>query len=261
MSAEQFQFALVQLVRFPEHFRGQSANEYVKTFELTQNEQKHLRLLTESPYVVNFGKERRWKRFRSYVRQFFPLTVKSIGVEKAQNIFYYQFDPSYPSLRLRDIASTFYSYFVTHEERLRKEFGFPDFIIDLFNYEFVEYSLHWSLKDSLPKVDKTSLLNPNTLFNTLECKYDIAAFVEEAKNLTELEILRLIPNKSSNIILFVKTPTPGEADDYSLSQFNIDAELDLFLKQQLERPSEKLSKLPEAYPELVELGLCKAIQC
>jgi hypothetical protein len=257
MSAEQLQSGLLQLVRYPESFRLENGSAFISSFDLTKKEQNQLRLLAESQFVSNFGKERRWKRFRTYILHVFPLTVKSIGIEKAKRIFNYQFDLNYPVLELSKITHTFYSFFMAQEGRLRSEFKYPAFVADILRYEFAEYTFHWSLSESLPNIHKDSVLNPNIPFVMLDFQYDIGAFVEQTKGLDEVALSTLAPEKISNIILFIKIFSAELSEDYSLSQFNIDEELQLFLKQQLKHPPEKATAYPSCYSDLVEIGLCK----
>jgi len=255
MSTHGLQLLLNQLIRFPESHRGEEIESFILGFDLSEKEKWQARSLAVSHYVSKFGKERRWKRYRTYVRHFFPVTVKGIKDQQAQTIFFNEFEPAHPQLRLGEITSKFYRYFLANEERLRATYQFPDYCADTMRYEFAEHCLHFSKPEFVLRGLNGSQVNARAEFIILDLQYDLVSFCEQARPLPEEEIVDLRPEKSPTIVLLTKIPNSANTEDYSLSQFVIDENLKAFLLNQTDGGN-AVAEIPPCFNELVELGLC-----
>ncbi len=261
MSTRDMQRALNRLIRYPGHFRGQAIESFLKEYSLTESELWQVRALAASHDVKKFGKERQSKRFRYFVRHYFPTTVALMGSETAYKLFCEEFEPAFPSLELGKIAPSFFNFMQQHKPTLRESYPICEVAWDMLAYEYAKYCFHyeWTADWLIPA--SPSCLKPEVVLKIITTTYDLSPLFSKARSLPESELAKLQFERKPRILAFIRTPRPPEG--FHLHEFAIDEKVHLFLIRQtttrlpaLDTRTLAAPDYPECYDKLTELGIC-----
>lgn len=263
MSTAQLQSALVTLIRYPELNRGQELEDFIGRYELSPKEQWQVRSLATSYYVAKFGRDQRATRFDLSVNGVFPLTCRVVGVKiMARDIYGLKFEPFHEGLPVSDISRVFAEFFIENAEKFILDLKLPEYVGDLAKYEYAEYWIKGPFCPKEWKVSKDSLLKDSVPLKIDTFNFDVQTLASTIKKADSDEALKGIkPEKKDLTLLFARIPKEENAQAFLSKQFAIDASLSEFFKEEMLKVGESGEKrtLPEAYPQLVKLGLCRSL--
>ncbi len=253
MSLQQYQLALINLVRLPDANRGENFDGFLNKFELSTSEKKSLHELVESKYVKKFGTEQRSKRFGFSIKKNMRWTNKIVKECVVDEIIYHLFEPEHKYISEVEHYPKFVEFLEENREAFSEKY-FPDFIFDLIKYEQVEFSL--MAEDQFKKKVDTSdkpLINPNCHYRVVSFKHDILSMVDHLKEDETNESLLGPHMDKPTTILFLKTLENIKEEQCLNQQFEIDEKVANFIES---CESNSVQELPDFFDDLVSIGLC-----
>lgn len=252
MSTLDFQKALVQLVKLPDHFRENDFQNFLSTFDLTQREKDQLNFLIKEKFLASFAKKERNNRFALNAGIIYKNLFKFLDRNIVKKIYTEEFEPvtvgNTKDIKVSTIAKEFKNFLIEHSFLETNSLD-KNFLEDVIEYDFCEFQIYGGRIDQSWHIKANSLLNPKTPFIIKDFRYDLLPYIELFDNSQNKNIPA--PKEKETTLLFMRSKNDeGEA----MEQFEIDDNLKQFLASQLK--GEYSKDLPDCYQDLIDLELC-----
>jgi hypothetical protein len=245
VSLPQFQTALATLIRLPDHNRSEDLEGFLKQYDLTSNERDQLRILSSDHNVAKYGHSMsnvRWEqvlRDLPFSRAVFPPTL----LEEIRRV---HFDPFAVSLRSGDLALAFFD-FVLSDKSVNHLLSDMPFLRDVLRFEESQARVKRLMR--APKAPDDGSFLVHSAFRVVSVDHDLLTFFNALSRAT-LEKIRFPAHREMNVLIL---PKEGGGVRY----FEVGSEITSFLRGSL-RVGGK-GRLPAAYEDLVQLGLCRPL--